>query len=357
VTTPELRELFDDDLAPVLRRLGERARGAGADAPLDDADAETRAAVWSTLAAGGALAATRQTALLEVTELMGAALYQSAYADTVFAAELLENTGTFTDAALLTALRDGTCPVSLAIREHGTSDPSDPAAVRIDGTTVSGTRRFVAFAPDSSLLAVVGTADGETVLALVAPNAPGVRIRRQDDVGRGDLYEVTLDAAPVHGAVHQVTPHYAEALARARVRWAGYLVGVTCGSTALAVEHLTSRRAFGKPLAQQQALAYRLAAIAAETAAVRAFAQGCARSADQGADIRQLATQVLTLAGELARRGAAESVHLHGAFGMTEGCDAQLFYRRAAIDAQWLGSRTDLLQEAGRLLAATHAAR
>ncbi|MET7638017.1 acyl-CoA dehydrogenase family protein [Streptomyces sp. NPDC005438] len=358
MTTPELRELFGDDLAPALRRLGERDRGAGAKAAPDPADAQTRTAVWDTLAGAGALARHRQTDLVEVAEMMGGALYQSPWADTLLAAELLERTATFTDGALSAALRDGGCPVAVALREHGTCDPSEPGPVRVEGHTVTGTRRFVAFAPDSALLALVGR-DGdsdsdsdEIVLALVAPDAPGVRVRRQDDLGRGDLYEVTFTAAPVHGGVvHRVTDHYADALARARIRWSAYLAGAARGGTELAVGHLTSRRAFGRTLAQQQALAYRLAALSAETAAVRAFAEGCARAADTGADVRQLAAQLLALAGELAGRTAAESVHLHGALGMTEGSDAQLFYRRAAIDAQWLGGRTSLLREAGRLLA------
>ncbi|MYT20156.1 hypothetical protein GTW69_07615, partial [Streptomyces sp. SID7760] len=52
----ELRELFGQELAPVLRRLGERPRGAadGPAARLDEEDAGTRDAVWATLAELGA---------------------------------------------------------------------------------------------------------------------------------------------------------------------------------------------------------------------------------------------------------------------------------------------------------------
>lgn len=352
-----LDELFNDDLNPVLRRMGERPRGAGRDAVLHGEDAETRATVWSTVAGLGALSCGRQTELVDIAERMGTALYQSPYADTVTAVDLLHRLPDLADPALVDALRDGTRPVAVAVREHGTTNPATPDPLHTDGATVTATRRFVGFAADSSLLAVIGTADGETLLALVPTDAPGVRMRRQDDVGRGDLYEVTLDRAPVQGPVHRITEHYPAVLARARVRLAGYLAGAARGGTELAAAHLKSRSAFGRPLAHQQSLAHRLAGLAAETEAVRAFAQGCARAADEGLDIRLVAAEVLALAAELARRAAAESVHLHGAYGMTESCDAQLFYRRAAVDAAWLGTRTDLLTEAGRLLVGTRTAR
>ncbi|MYT20964.1 acyl-CoA dehydrogenase, partial [Streptomyces sp. SID7760] len=92
--------------------------------------------------------------------------------------------------------------------------------------------------------------------------------------------------------------------------------------------------------------AHRLAALAAEAATVLAFARSGAAAADRGEDVRVTGAQVLYLAGDLARRAAAESVHLHGAYGMTEACDAQLFLRRAAVDSQWLGTGTELLREA-----------
>ncbi|MFI8291565.1 acyl-CoA dehydrogenase family protein [Streptomyces sp. NPDC085614] len=360
MTTTALQELYTDDLAPVLRRLGERPRGAGADAPPDEEDAGIRAAVWATLAELGALRLDRQADLVEAVELMGAALHQSPFADTVTAAELLTATGAPEYRPVLDAIAEGAATVALAVRAEGRTGPGAPGPLVTEGEagalTVSGSRVFVAFAADCGHLAVPGTVDGRVVLALVPADGPGVRLRRQDDIGRGDLYEVVLDRAAVLGSVHDVDAAYPAVLARARVRQAALLAGSARGALELTRDRLLSRHVFGEPLARHQAPAYRLAALAAEISTVLAFARACAAAADRGEDVRRHGAQVLHLAGELARRTAAEAVHLHGAYGMTEECDAQLFHRRAAVDAQWLGTGTELLRETAALLTAAHRA-
>ncbi|MGW1013604.1 acyl-CoA dehydrogenase family protein [Streptomyces termitum] len=349
----ELRELFGPELAPVLRRLGERPRGAadGPSARLGEEDAGTREAVWATLAELGALGPHTEAERTALAELMGAALYQSPYADTVTAAALLAATGDPAHGPLLDAAARGAAPLALAVREDGLSGPARPGALTVrreaGGYAVDGRRPFTAFAADCGHLVVVGTgAGGETVLALVAREQPGVRLTRRDDIGRGDLYAVELDRAAVSGAVHPVDALWPGVLAAARVRHAAALAGAARAAVDLAAERLRSRHAFGGPLARQQAPAHRLAALAAEAATVAAFARAQAAAADRGRDVRRGGAQALYLAGELARRAAAESVHLHGAHGMTEAGDAQLFLRRAAVDSQWLGTGTELLREA-----------
>ncbi|MFF4850687.1 acyl-CoA dehydrogenase family protein [Streptomyces sp. NPDC001194] len=355
-----LRELFGQELAPVLRRLGERPRGAadGPAARLGEEDAGTREAVWATLAELGAFGPHGEDERAAIAELMGAALYQSPYADTVTAAALLAATGDPAYGPLLDGVARGAAAVALAVREDGLTGPARPGPLTVhrgaDGYAVSGRRPFTAFAADCGHLAVVGAgADGEPVLALVPREQPGVRLGRRDDIGRGDLYAVELDRAAVSGAVHPVGATWPAVLAAARIRQAAALVGAARAAVELAAERLRSRQAFGQPLARQQAPAHRLAALAAEAATAAAFARSAAAAADRGEDVRAAGAQVLYLAGDLARRAAAESVHLHGAHGMTEACDAQLFLRRAAVDSQWLGTGTELLREAAALLAPT----
>ncbi|WP_157529707.1 acyl-CoA dehydrogenase family protein [Nocardia sp. NRRL S-836] len=303
-----LTELFDDDTIPLLRRLGERPRGGG-----EPADEETRRQVLAALVDSGRSPAE----VLRAAELMGAALYQSPFLDTVAAAEIFPASPGRT--------------TGLALREKGTDNPAHPAPVLVRDGRVTAVRRFVAFAPDVDDLLVVGG----NVAALVAVGQPGVRIRRQDDVGRGDLYTVEIENAVAQ--VRDVTADYPAVLARARMRHAAYLVGAAQAALRLTAAHLRERRVFGEPLARSTALAYRLAALHAEAEAVRALI-GTEPSP-------KTAAQAVLLAGAVARQSAEEAVHLHGARGMTEHSDAQLFYRRAAVDAQWYGTAADLRAE------------
>ncbi|CAL9628490.1 hypothetical protein SUDANB15_05998 [Streptomyces sp. enrichment culture] len=354
-------ELFHEELNPVLRRLGARAKGAGP-VPPDEEDTEVRRGVWSTLAELDGLLPALPPRLggppdamarrVRTAALMGPALYGSPYLDTMITADVLAADGRHD--ALLGPIASGELTCALAVREHAADEPGTPVPLAIDPARglVSGVRRLVAFAADVDHLLVVG----EEGHALVASGAPGVRHRRQDDIGRGDLYRVDLDdAAAVPGGLLPPGPHYEAALARGRLQQAAHLTGLTRGALELTVERLRTRSAFGRPLAKQQAPAFRLAALAAETTAVDSLVRALAAEADDGADIRQTAAQALFLAADLAREATAEAVHLHGAAGLTEEQDVSVFYRCAAVDAVRLGSPTRLRLEAARLLAAAYA--
>lgn len=338
-------ELFHPDLNPTLRRLGERPRGAGGAGPSEE-DRKVREAVWATLAELDGLRGPR---LLDTAELMGPGLYQSPFLDTVFAAELLAEDGRFD--AELDRIAAGELTLAVAMREHGTDEPDEPAELTVAGDRVTGVRRFVAFAAEVDYLLVVGGGP-EPVQALVPARQPGVRTRRQDDLGRGDLYEVVLAGA--RARLLTSGGHYATALANARLRLAAHLAGIARGAVELSAAHLKQRQAFGAPLARQQVLAHRLAALAARTTAVLTFARTAARAAGTGADVRLPAAQALFLAADLAREAAAEAVHLHGARGLTEECDASVFHRRAAVTALTLGTPAGLRRLAAALLAKAH---
>lgn len=355
---PALRErcaeLYCADLVPMLRRLGERAIGAGAAAPAHPDDAATRDSVWAALADLGVLRPQRQRDLVEVAELAGWALHQSPLPGIQFAADLLAGTGDAAYAPLLSEVAEGTATIAPALRDHAGAEPATPGPllVHADGT-VDADRALVAFAADADRLALLGTDRGRTLLAVIDTGQPGVTLRRQDDITRGDLYAVTVRRAVPAGAVHDVSGQYAAALARARLRHAAYLAGSARGAIELAADRLRERSAFGRPLAQMQALAYRFAALSARTAALLSAVRVGALAADEGGDVRLTGAQMALLGAALVRETSAETVHVHGAYGMTEASDAQLFYRRAVVDSAWLGTPTALRHEAGQLLAAT----
>jgi alkylation response protein AidB-like acyl-CoA dehydrogenase len=329
--------LFDDELMPVLRRLSERPAAAAGPPPAEVAEA--RSAVWQGLAELGALRPAGVRESLRTVELAGAALLQSPYLDTLLAAELIAATGLGDAAGLLDRIAAGGLAVPVAVLAGGRDDPRRPEPLRRDGDRVTGRRRFVGFAADAELILVVTGPE----LLLVGPGRPGVAVRRQDDLGRGELYELTLTCAEVPAAAPAAA--WAPALDRARLRLAAYLCGMCLGAIDLSTGHARTRSVFGQPLARLQAPAFRLAALAGRTEAVRSLVARGAEAADAGGDAAVPAAQALLLAGELAVETAAEAIQLHGAYGLTEECDAQLFYRRATVDRLLLGGPDRLVAE------------
>jgi alkylation response protein AidB-like acyl-CoA dehydrogenase len=324
--------------------MGARPRGVGPVlAPPEPEDAQARDVVWQVLAELGALRlAGAQDGLVVAAEMMGGALYASPYLDTITAAELLGNVPELT-----AGIADGVVTVAIAPRADGLADPAVPGPMSRSGDCVTATRRFVAFAPDVDYLLVVGTVDGMPRMALVRRDQPAITIRRHDDLGRGDLYQVTAVAAGVARWLDGAA--WPAGLARARLRLAAYLVGQCRAALSLTVDYTKRRQQFGQPIARHQAVAFRLAAYHARIEATRDLVHYGAWEADTGADVTYTAAQALALAGELAREVTADAIQLHGAYGMTERCDAQLYYRRAAQDSVCLGTPTQL-----RLAVASH---
>ncbi|HZM81181.1 MAG TPA: acyl-CoA dehydrogenase family protein [Candidatus Limnocylindrales bacterium] len=331
-----LQELLAGELAEVLRRVGERPMGSGqAGASLDPAEAAARKQVWQVLCDLG-VPRLPAADLVEVFESMGFAAYSSPLLDTVTAAALISACGS-DPLALLPRIAGGAVTVALAGREHGTGGPLELPPLSARQGAVTALRRFVPFAAEVDYLLVAGQGP---YFGLVKRDQDGVKTRRHDDITRGDLYAVTFEGACATRLTLELS-QYAAALGMARLLHAAYLVGLARGALALTVTYVRQRYAFAQPIGRFQAPAFRLAALRARIEA----AYELVRLGSRQPDPTLTAVRALALAGDLARDASSEAVQLHGAYGMTEQCDAQRFYRCAALGAIWLGSPTALRAE------------
>ncbi|MEW1841654.1 hypothetical protein AB0392_27260, partial [Nonomuraea angiospora] len=82
VETTAIADFFDEDLAPLVRRMADRPRAEGG----GEDSREIRAMVWEGLVGLGALSASDTVRL---AELLGSVLYQGPLLDTLTARELL----------------------------------------------------------------------------------------------------------------------------------------------------------------------------------------------------------------------------------------------------------------------------
>jgi butyryl-CoA dehydrogenase len=351
-------QLFDEELTPSIRRMGERPR-TGASTEIE----ELRQMVWGALTDLGATrllltdrhggeAAGQQGAVV-LAELLGGALYQGPLLDTMTATEVLAADGA-TDGAsgkLLERIAEG-APVVLAVRESGSDTPVAPGHIELAGEQVTARRRFVSYAADAEYLCVIGSDQGQPVCVVTARDDPAVVMRRQQDTGRGELYDLMLERAPVLSAPAGFAKAWPGVLAAARLRQAAYLVGLSQAALALAVQRAGTRRQFGQTIGRFQAPAFVLAAAATRIESACWLVRATAWEADQGSDIRLRAAQALAMAADLSRSTLSAAIQVHGAYGMTEQADIQLFYRRAALERSWLGAPRALRAEVVPLLLA-----
>jgi 3-oxo-4-pregnene-20-carboxyl-CoA dehydrogenase alpha subunit len=239
---------------------------------------------------------------------------------------------------VLRGVASGELLLTAALREPSHPQPFPPATAVTDGT-ITGRKIGVPYAAQSHLLLIparlparltppppdsmiMGSFDRiatETVhdhgVALVRPDAEGVRVTPTPSSSGEPEYALELDHAPVEGMLGG--PECVRDLYQLAVAGACALAdGVVAGALALTRDHVASREQFGRPLAAFQAVSQQIADvyIASRTMHLAALS-ACWRLAE-GRD----AAADLAVAGYWCAEQAPRSVrlchHLHGGIGM-----------------------------------------
>ncbi len=87
------------------------------------------------------------------------------------------------------------------------------------------------------------------------------------------------------------------------------------------------RHAFGKPLAELQAIQFMLADMAVELDAARLMVLRAAALADEGARFGREASMAKLFASEAAARATARAVQIHGGYGFIKDYAVERYYR------------------------------
>lgn len=123
-----------------------------------------------------------------------------------------------------------------------------------------------------------------------------------------------------------------------RIGIAAQALGIAAGAYELAVEYAKQRQAFGKPIAQHQAIAFKLADMATEIEAARLMVYRAAYMKDQGLDFAQAAAMAKLFASEVAMRHTVEAVQIHGGYGYVKEYHVERLMRDAKITQIYEGT-------------------
>ena len=243
-----------------------------------------------------------------------------------------------------------------ALAESGRSAEATPTAYVAPNGELNGTKTVV-MDGDLADLFVVSALDtsGNTALYVVAAAAPGVSVHPQTmmDPTRGGA-EVRFTGAAVD---HLVTSEaadrvIADVLVRARIDLAFEQLGGAQRCLEIAVEHAKNREQFGRPIGSFQAVKHMCAQVQYDIEAARSAAWYAAWAVDaSSAELPTVAYTAKYLCSEAYLGAARTCVHVLGGIGYTWEHPAQLFFKRATSDAQFLGSPGDELNRlADRIL-------
>jgi butyryl-CoA dehydrogenase len=228
---------------------------------------------------------------------------------------------------------------------------SDAAAIQTravrsgDEYVLNGTKSWVTNGGVSGVYTVFAKTDpsagarGVTAF-LVEPDRPGFRISRYEDkmgLHLSRSAEIVLDDCRVPaenrlGEEGQGLKIALEGLDGGRVGIAAQAVGLAQGAFEAAVKYAKQRAAFGKKIAEFQAIQWMLADMQMEIEAARALVMNAAWLRDTGAGRRGAASAKAKLyASEMANRVAYKAVQVHGSVGYSRETDVERYYRDARV--------------------------
>jgi alkylation response protein AidB-like acyl-CoA dehydrogenase len=128
------------------------------------------------------------------------------------------------------------------------------------------------------------------------------------------------------------------ALDGGRIGIASQACGVTRAALAATVHYTRERKAFGKPVADFQAVRFMLATIQTELAAAELLTFRAANLKESGRPFTREASMAKLFASELANRATDKAVQLHGGYGYIDEFPVERYLRDARVQTIYEGT-------------------
>ena len=213
---------------------------------------------------------------------------------------------------------------------------SDAAAIATraerhgDHYVLNGVKQFIttgANADVAVVFAVTDRAAGKRGISafIVETSAPGYRVARvEEKLGQraSDTAQIAFEdcRVPVANRLGGEGQGYRIALANleaGRIGIASQAVGMARAAFEAALAYARERTAFGKPIAEHQAVNFRLADMAVEIEAARQLVWHAAALRDAGEPCLKEASMAKLFATEMAERVCSDAIQIHGGYGLS----------------------------------------
>ncbi len=247
------------------------------------------------------------------------------------------------------ALTEPDCGTDLqAIRTRATRDGDD--------YVIDGNKMWITNSVEGDILAVLVKTDPDTdpphrgMSLILSEGGQGFEAKKLGKLGyRGiDTGELRFDGVRVPASnligteegrgLQQIL----SGLELGRVNVAARGVGVARACLDESVAYAQTRKTFGKPIAQHQAIQIKLADMATRVEAARLLTEQAARAYDSGERCDMEAGMAKLFATEAAVDNSIEAMRIHGAYGYSKEFNIERYYRDAPLMA--IGEGTNELQ-------------
>ena len=284
-----------------------------------------------------------------ILEEMGRALLSAPYFSSVIlaATALLESGDEAACRELLPGIADGSTVATLAwVEKLGAWDATariDASATpTADGWLLTGHKTLVLDGTTASLVLVVANTPAGPSLFAAVPGTAGVtsRLLKTLDSTRA-FADIEFDGTPVRliGADGAAGVILERTLQIAAVALAAEQIGTAERCLQISIDYSKLRIQYGRPIGSFQALKHRFVdlLLEIETAKSATYHAAAAAAADDP-ELPLVSSMAKASASDALVHTASEMIQFHGGIGFTWEHDAHLYFRRAKITEQFLGS-------------------
>ncbi len=218
------------------------------------------------------------------------------------------------------------------------------AVRRDDGYEITGTKQFITSGKIAGAVIVFAVTDPSAgkrgISAFVVPaGTPGMTVASlEDKMGQeaSDTAQLAFDAAfvPADHLIGREGDGYRIALANlesGRIGIAAQCVGMARAALDHAVAYAKDRQAFGTPIANHQAVAFRLADMATQLHAATTMVLAAASLRDAGQPCLQQACMAKLFASEAAERICSDAIQIFGGYGYSRELPVEKIYRDVRV--------------------------
>jgi butyryl-CoA dehydrogenase len=227
---------------------------------------------------------------------------------------------------------------------------SDAAAIRTRARrqgnrwVLTGTKQFITSGKNSQIAIVFAVTDPERgkrgISAFLVPtDSPGFRVaglehklgQRASDTAQLVFEDIELTPDLMLGAEGEGYKIALSNLEGGRIGVGAQSVGMARAAYEAALGYAREREAFGKPIIEQQAVAFRLADMATQIAAARGLVLDAAARRDAGEPCMKEAAMAKLFASEMAERVASDAIQIHGGYGYVADFPVERIYRDVRV--------------------------
>jgi alkylation response protein AidB-like acyl-CoA dehydrogenase len=205
---------------------------------------------------------------------------------------------------------------------------------------LNGTKVFVTQGSLAGVYVIMARTDPEAghrgiSAFLVERGTAGLRVGKHEDklgVRSSDTAEVVLEDCEVSqdaivGAPGEGYRDALRVLEGGRIGIGAMALGLGRAALEASVAYARERRAFGRPIAEFQAIQWMLADMATELSAAELLVMEAAARATAKLPYRQQSSMAKLFASEAAARAAAKALQIHGGYGLTKDYPVERIYR------------------------------